>query len=465
MVEETEKDEREQPDETEFNPHSTGESDEPDPGPETGEHGKLENREDALLSRPVEGRFVDFDVWVVTLEANFGPDFEAVLSREFGPDWSEMINTKIAGGDDFQQLVQELRSKVLGAKEDERDERESIDEGDISFEALGDGEIIGGSGHGHGGVGGGSRDHAPLAHAFRREFTPAEKLKIEAEPDKFSEEKVLLYHDKDSQEHEPDDDLVMMDRRDFSRLSYYASKEMRRHEGEDKPLKTAGNRGGGGPGRAGPLNHVGLALGAVLLAYAFFSLGSYIYFSIRADRMIDQFPPDLIFRPSTSLHRQGGLSLAVNGEERPLIVFSHNPRIQLLEINRVSSSGSSRFDLAQAGSSLLIIPSGPGGDSVSVRLSYNQHLPMNIKALAGRPLLSLSLAGNTVLATYETLQAAVFPGHNRYELRDGGGVKMGEAYLARGQLNIVWDDSRQLQGPALDTLSTRLVLLFTLLDI
>lgn len=96
-------------------------------------------------------RFVDFDVWEATLEANFGTDFEKVLSRELGPDWVTKLNSRMVSSGNFYGIIEELKDEVQGRPQ------EVVDEGHMSFETLGPGEVIfdpsavGGGGGGGGG--------------------------------------------------------------------------------------------------------------------------------------------------------------------------------------------------------------------------------------------------------------------------------------------------------------------------
>ena len=76
-------------------------------------------------------QFVDFDVWVATLEANFGPDFERVLEEKMGPDWNTNINDKMASGENFYHVVHDTKRDIEGGAE------EVLDEEHLSFETLG----------------------------------------------------------------------------------------------------------------------------------------------------------------------------------------------------------------------------------------------------------------------------------------------------------------------------------------
>ncbi|MCE5272481.1 hypothetical protein LLH00_14475 [bacterium] len=412
-----------------------------------------------------EAQFIDFDVWVGTLEANFGLDFEKVLTRAFGPDWLNMINARIAAGEDFSAVVQELRYKLGGPSKIERDDSD-LDSGGITFEALGRAEVIGEPGHG-------SldeeqdEDNSLLLRARRKEMLGEDKLRVDSQPDRYQEETLLLYKDKEKEQKSAEDEMILMDRKDFSRLSYYASKEMGRL-GKDK-LKDRASRKGDwwkmGP-QAGPWARTFLILGALFLLWVLFSLGSYIYFTSTSGRLINAYPPDLAFRPSTALHKQGVLA-AVNPDssETPLLFFFYRPTILRLEVNMLSSQGQRRYDLSIARSGLLVIPHSPERDSVAVVAHYSQRLPLALPALLGWPLFSLDIDGVTTLQAFETPASAIFPGLIFLELRGPQNETLGQAYLARNRLNIHWDDRSGLSGASVDKLASRLMLLFTLLDI
>jgi len=414
----------------------------------------------------VEAQFIDFDVWVGTLEANFGLDFEKVLTQAFGPDWLNMINSRIASGEDFYSVVQELRYKLGGPSEVERDNND-LESGGITFEALGRAEVIGEPGHEALEVE--DDDNSPLLNARRKELIGDDKLRVDSQPDRYQEETLLMYKDKekDKEQKAADDEMILMDRRDFSRLSYYASKEMQRL-GEDN-LKNRASRKGDwwkmGP-QANPAARVMLILGALLLLWALFSLGSYIYFTSTSGRLIRAYPPDLVFRPSSALHKQGVLaSINPDSTETPLLFFFYRPAIKRLEVNSLSSQGQKRYDLSVARPGLLVIPRSPDRDSIAVVAHYSQSLPLALPALLGQPLFSLDIDGAMALRAFETPSSAIFPGLLFLELRGPQNEILGRAFLARDRLNIHWDNRSELSGAALDNLASRLMLLFTLLDI
>lgn len=271
-------------------------------------------------------QFIDFDVWVATLEANFGIKFEKVLTREFGPDWINMINSRIADGEDFQAVVQDLKHKLGGPARIEIDPSD-MESGGITFEALGRAEVIGEPGQGSGQGYEGDENVPHLLHAIRKELPGDDKLIIDAQPEKFQEETLLLYKDKESGKKSADDDLILMDRRDFSRLSYYASKEMHRHD-EDKINGQPGNKGDWWK-RALPDNpwaRVFVLFGVLFIAWVLFCMTSYVYFTSTSDRMLSLYPPDLVFRPSSALHNQGVLArINKDSTETPLAFFFLSP--------------------------------------------------------------------------------------------------------------------------------------------
>lgn len=407
-------------------------------------------------------QFIDFDVWVATLEANFGIKFEKVLTREFGPDWVSMINSRIADGEDFQAVVQDLKHKIGGPARIEIDLNDMESGGGITFEALGRGEIIGEPG----GDEHEEDDDDPhhLLHAIRKELPGDEKLRVDAQPDKYQEETLLLYKDKEKDKKSADDDLILMDRRDFSRLSYYASKEMRRQDNKNPNGKIKKRDWWKRALPDSPWARAFVLFGLFFLAWALFCMTSYIYYASTSDRMLVQYPPDLVFRPSSTLHNQGVLArINSDSTETPLAFFFYRPAVRRLETNILQSQGQIQYNLSVALPGLLVIPQARNRDSVAVVAHYSQRLPQAISALMGIPLFSLYENGSTVIQAFETPASAMLPGLLHLELRGSQNEKVGEAYLARNRLNIRWEKPEDLSGAALDTLVGRLVLLFTLL--
>jgi hypothetical protein len=417
--------------------------------------GPDEAKEDMIL------QFVDFDVWVGTLEVNFGVKFEKVLTREFGPDWVNMINSRIAAGEDFQAVVQDLKHKLGGPARIERD-IDDMESGGITFEALGRAEVFGEPAHGDEHE---DDDVHHLLHAIRKELPGDEQLIVNAQPDKFQEETLLLYQDKDKEKKSADDDLILMDRRDFSRLSYYASKEMRRYDNKNLNGKTTKGDWWKRALPDSPWARAFVLFGVLFLAWALFCMSSYIYFASTSDRLLVQYPPDLIFRPSSTLHNQGVLArINVDSTETPLAFFFYRPAIHRLETNFLQSQGQMRYELSVARPGLLVIPQAQNRDSVAVVAHYSQRFPQAFPALLGIPLFSLYVDGIPVIQAFETPSSAMLPGLLHLELRGLQNEKVGEAYLARNRLNIRWEARDELSGADFDTLAARLVLLFTLLE-
>jgi hypothetical protein len=441
----------------------------PDREKEPEDSGKPRGEEAGAAEKPgpFNGeQFMDFDVWVASLEANFGPDFETVLSRGLGPDWIMKLNSRLLSGENFYRMIQELKTEMKGGGGEEEQE--------ISFEALGRGEINGETGGGGGGPGGGGGSgtggRLPLANLKKKEFEAADKLKVDAQPEHFETGQVLLYKDKeDRKEGEGgQEELVLMDRRDFSRLSYYAHKEIERHPDQpdrDKLFKRESREQG--KGKASPLFLTVAVAGGLIFLYAVFAVFSFFFFTSYSSRLLKTQPPDLTFQPSTALHKQGGLALADKAGQRsgrPIVIYFLRTTLKRLELHLMDSPEIGVFDLAVCRPELIVIPKGLNGDSIAVRKHYPQHLPFSPSALFGVPLLTLSVNGRTGLSAYETALSGLFPGLTRLSVVDSGGKTLGEAYLAEGRLNLLWPGLEAMPAGSLDSLSVRLVLLFSLLD-
>ena len=98
--------------------------------------GELIDRQSA---QTVTDEFVDFEVWVATLEAHFGPDFEQVLTGLLGADWNIQIQQKMMSGENFLNVINEIKNKDEYLDEDQDEEEEHF----FRSEAVGEGEIIG----------------------------------------------------------------------------------------------------------------------------------------------------------------------------------------------------------------------------------------------------------------------------------------------------------------------------------
>lgn len=408
--------------------------------------------------------FVDFDVWQATLEANFGPDFEDVLSRELGPDWVIKLNNKINPEKNFYGVVEEIKNEIQGGAEEEANEE------NISFEALEPGEVIYdpsmvGPGGGRGGGGGGGKKLPNLTDLRRKEFEGGEEIKEPAPTTSYEKD---LIEDKDAP---VDENLVLMERNEFSRMSYLAHKELERHK-DDLKLKDVLERENKAEERRRITPAVGIfaAVSIAVFVYALLSVVSYSFFRFYSRNLLSSIPPDYYFQPSTSLHKQGTLSRITRGaqgkEGSPLVVYFLQPKIKRLELNYpMGSIINERYELAISDPSLLVIPRAHRGDSVVVRKHYRQFWPTNLGALTATPLLSLTENGKLALSAYETNSSSLLPGLTILEITDSQNQVIGSAYVTSERLNIRIEGLEELPQQQTDLLNTRLVFLFSLLNI
>jgi hypothetical protein len=410
--------------------------------------------------------FVDFDVWEATLEAHFGPDFEQVLSGELGPDWVMKLNNRINEEKNFYRVVDEIKSEIQGSTEEE------VNNSNISFEALEPGEVIYdptvvgpiGPGGGRGGGGGGQKKLPNLTDLRRKEFETSEEIKESIPPKSFERE---LIEDKDTP---VDENLVLMERSEFSKMSYFAHKEIERHK-DDLKLKEVLKREVKEEQRkrATPANRLLAAISIVVFLYAIFSVVSYSLCRFHSRSLLSSLPPDFHFQPSTSLHKQGMLCRVSHGdlerEESPLVLYFLRPKIKRLELNYPMGSINETYRLTVSNPTLLVIPQAQRGDSVVVQKHYRQFWPTNLGALTATPLLSLTENGQLVLSAYETTSSSLLPGLTILKITDSQNQVIGTAYVASETLNIRIESLEELPQQQTDLLNTRLVLLFSLLSI
>jgi len=421
---------------------------------------------------PAVQQFVDFDVWIATLEANFGQDFEQVLYDSLGPDWNMQINNKMASGENFSEVVQEIKKEAAGGGEQGLE----LDEENISFEALGSDEGGGGPGGGGGGPGGGggggggaagTPDSIPLADLQRKEFISQDKFKLETRPEDYRYEKVLRYRgDKDGQD--GDDEVVLVDRSDFTRLSYFAQKEKERHQ-DDLSLEEVLKRDRQERMREHKRSHMLLLTATgVFLLYILFCVVSYLACGIYSHSLLGSRPPDLVFRPSTELHKQGELvsyDSAEDGKKRPLVLYTLRPTLKKLDLTVIGSGGEQQFELSVCEPTIIVIPSGPGQDSITVRKHYYQGSPSNLGGILRQPFISLIEGDTRVLQVFETFSSSLLPGLMQLEIYDGQDLPFGWAYVAGEQLNIILEPGRKASAGQLQVWKLRLVLLFSVLKI
>ncbi|MBN2290634.1 MAG: hypothetical protein JXQ83_14965 [Candidatus Glassbacteria bacterium] len=411
-------------------------------------------------------QFVDFDVWVAALEANFGPDFENVLHDSLGPDWHAQINSKMLSGENFYNVVQGIKKDLKGGAQ----ELDVIDEDHLSFEALsaegGYGSLGDGPGGG-GGPGGEGDDSIPLADLHRKEFMTQDKFKLDTKPEDYEYEKVLRYKGEGTAG-EREEEVVLVDRSDFEQLSYYAHKEKERHKDDielDKVLKRDSLTR---QAHNNPVYRIMAAAAGVIFLYALLCVVSTFACGFYSRGLLKDLPPDMVFRPSTALHKQGELSLYKpdgNSMDQPLIYYTLRPAVKKMDLRAVDSGTERRFELAACNPSLIVMPRGPRGDSVTVRKHYREYLPSNLAGLLHTPCLSLTEESTLVLEAYETASSSLLPGLLRLEISDGQGSPLGRAYRVGDRLNILLDTQQATGQQQLQTLRMRLVLLFSLLDL
>ena len=409
---------------------------------------------------PTMEEFVDFNVWVATLEANFGMDFEKVLHDSLGPDWNTQFGNMMMTGENFYRVVQDIKKDI------ESDAEGVLDEEHLSFETLGAGEVIGETEREET-IEGGEIDSIPLADLRRGEFIAQDQFKLDTRPEDYEYEKVLRFKgDKDEEDRQ--DEVVLVDRSDFEHLSYYAHKEKERRPDDlsmEKLLKRDSLI------RLGQYKKKYLVMVSVtgaLFLYALLSVVSYFACGVYSRGLLKKFPPDLVFRSSTALHKQGelaGFNSADQRRKQPLIYYTLRPTLQKLVLASVGSGVEEQFELAVCKPSLLVVPKGSRQDSITVRKHYRQFLPSNLGGLVRKPYLSLTEGETIVLNAYETAYSSLLPGLLQLEITDGQGSLLGRAYAAGDKLYILLDGLQEASGGQLKIWNLRLVFLFSLLQI
>jgi len=410
--------------------------------------------------------FVDFDVWEATLEAHFGHDFEEVLSRELGPDWVIKLNNRINEEKNFYRVVDDIKSEIQGSTEEEVKDR------NISFEALEPGEVIYdptvvgpiGPGGERGGGAGGRKKLPNLTDLRRKEFETGEEVKESIPAESFEKE---LIEDKDTP---IDENLVLMERSEFSKMSYLAHKELERHKDELKLKEVLKREAKQEQKRQAATGFKLLAAVSIaVFVYAVFSVVCFSLCRFYSKGLLNSLPPDFHFQPSTSLHKQGTLSRVIRGEPgsggSPVILYFLRPKINRLELNYPMGSIHETYRLSVINPTLLVVPQAQRGDSVAVRKHYRQFWPTNLSALTATPLLSLSENGQLALSAYETASSSLLPGLTVLNIIDSQNRIIGTAYVASERLNIRIENLEGLSQAQTDLLATRLVFLFSLLNI
>ncbi|MFH1068079.1 MAG: hypothetical protein V1794_00535 [Candidatus Glassbacteria bacterium] len=431
------------------------------------------NQTSRLEDAPAAGDwFVDFDVWEATLESNFGPDFEHVLSNELGPDWATKLNSLMQSEKNFYRVIEDIKADVQGRTNEIVEV--ANEPGNITFETLGPGEVIydastaefgvrGGGGGGRG-EGGGGRGIPNLKDLRRKDFEVKEGLEP-PKTDERLEENVI--QDEDAL---PDQELVLMDRNEFSRMSYYAHKEMERHKDELRTKAVLGRESQTNPDqKASLLNRLLFWLSVMILLYAVFCITSYPVSSYYSKTLLEKLPPDFYFQPSNSLHKQGELTARsldpAGGPPALNVIFFYRPAILRLEIENLLSGEKNRYDLSKADRDLIELAKGPQGRAVIVQGHYPQYLPTNASLFMKVPFLTLSEDGQTVLTAYERPLSGLLPGLILMDIVAADGSSLGSAYVAEDKLNIVIPGLAGLTPVEKVQLTDRLVLLFALLEV
>ncbi len=428
--------------------------------------------------------FVDFEVWLAALEAKFGPEFEQVLTRELGPDWVNKLNKRMMDEKNFLKVLDDVKENIAGQGQgQDQGQGQGLGHGRgsgggfvelgpnedrIGFEALGQGEVIYDEsmvGPG-GGAGGESREKElpNLSDLRKKDFDAAGGLKspLEEQLDRgIIEEKVIA----------PDEKVVLMDRNDFSRLSYFARKELDRHKGDLETRKVLERKSKELERQPiGALNRLILVVLVLVLLYAVFCLFALPVGEYRQDKLAAANPADYLFRPSTEMRKQGELSRVgdpVTGHGGGVISFYFlQPSLKRLELDHVLGGERRRFSLDSYSGRELRIDNGPWGDTLEVRRFYSRNWPTNRSALLRVPYLSLSRNGRAVLLAFERRSSGLLPGLLALDIvgADGSGG-VGLAYAADNLLHIKLAGKVKQGSAAEADLTLQFVFLFSLVEL
>ena len=249
--------------------------------------------------------FVDFDVWEAALEAKFGPAFEQVLTRELGPDWVSKLNTRMMSEQNFYQVLDDIKGNISGQSSAETLGESVSSDDTMGFEALGQGEVIYDEKMvGPGGVGGGGGRHREMPNLDdlrKKDFEAAGELKS-------PKGKNIDHEMIDEKVTAPDEEIVLMDRNDFSRMNYFARKELDRHKDDLETRKVLERKSKEEQSaKVSPVNRLILTAAILVLLYAVFCLLALPVGEYQEDKLAAAFPADYLYRPSTALHKQGGI--------------------------------------------------------------------------------------------------------------------------------------------------------------
>ncbi len=417
--------------------------------------------------------FVDFEVWLASLEAKFGPELEQVLTKELGPDWVNKLNKRMMDEKNFLKVLDEIKAHIAGQGQDQdsggRFVRLGSNEDQIGFEALGQGEVIydesmvgpvGGSG---GGGGSRQKELPNLSDLRKKDFDAAGELKS---PREENLDKSII----EAEVIAPDEKVVLMDRNDFSRLSYFARKELDRHKGDLETRKVLERKSKEIERQPiGVLNRLILAVAVLVTLYAIFCLFALPVGEYRQDKLAAANPADYLFRPSTEMRKQGELSRAgdpVTGAGSGVVSFYFlQPSFKRLELDHVLGGERRRFSLDSYSGKELRIDNGPWGDTLEVRRFYSQNWPTNRSVLLRVPYLSLSRNGRAVLLAFERRSSGLLPGLLALDIVGADGSGVGLAYAADDLLHIKLAGKIEQGSAAEADLTLQFVFLFSLLEL
>ena len=427
---------------------------------EEGDEGELVDRQNL---EGISDEFIDFEVWVATLEAHFGPDFEQVLSNLMGPDWNITIQQRMMSGENFLDVINEIKNKH-GYEEEEEDEKD----GETVFrsEAVGEGEILGDSSAGeeesvakhH------DEEHFQLADLKKKEFESEDKLKYDSSPEEFEVEKVVHHKNPESDS----DEIVLMDRNDFANLSYYASKEKVRHS-DDISLNALLQRERKEQFTTIRPELIWVAAAAGLfLFYLVFCIVSYFSASFYTPTLLEKFPPQYEFTPSTSLQPRGELIRLVEEQgqtSRPVLFYIFKPAVRRFEISRFLSGQPESYDFNEITQREIRIGQSEWFDSLRVVMNYGRNVPSNLGSFLHLPLVELYVDGILKMYGQETFFSSLIPGYTNLTVYDEAGSSIGKAYISKGNWYISLDDESSYSTEQRELIERELLWIFSIVKI
>jgi hypothetical protein len=408
--------------------------------------------------------FVDFDVWEAALEAKFGSEFEQVLTGELGSDWINNLNTRMMSEQNFYKVLDDIKENISDKSSTETlGELVSIED-TMGFEALGQGEVIydekmvGPGGIGGGGGGGRQKGLPNLSDVRKKDFEAAGELKSPKES-KLDREMI------NEEVTAPDEEVVLMDRNDFSRMNYFARKELDRHK-DDLDTRKVLERESKAPERQsiGMVNRLILVVAMLILLYAIFCLFALPVGEYQEDKLAAAFPADYLFQPSTTMHKQGELSRAGGGGVA-ICIFFLQPSLNRLELDHMLGGDRRRFNLDSYNGKELRIDDGPWGDTLEVSRLYSQNWPTNRSAFLSEPYLILSRNGQVVLQAIERRGSGMLPGLLAMDIVTGDGKNVGVGYASDNLFNLSLNEPVGQGSVAETEITKQLLFLFSLLEL